>query len=117
LEGEKRGLTLFAPGGYQWMPKTEETILVLKAGDRGESPCVVGTQTPPLPDLKPGQVRLSAQEGGAIRLGTGVEMTGKVTVAGSQTVTGNLAVGGTVTVGGVPLQKMIEDIVAKAVVK
>lgn len=61
LEGECRGVRIYAPGGYHWMPREGEEVLVLKAGQAGESPCGLGTAVSTGRDLRPGEVRI---EGG-----------------------------------------------------
>lgn len=59
LEGERRGVAVYAPGGYCWAPQTGEEVLVLKAGESGEQPCAVGV--PALAEgLLPGQVFIHA---------------------------------------------------------
>lgn len=42
LDGERRNLPLFGPGGYAWRPSRNAQVLVLKAGGDGETPCVAG---------------------------------------------------------------------------
>lgn len=42
LDGERRMLPVFAPGGYVWRPSLGEQVLVLKTGRQGEAPCVLG---------------------------------------------------------------------------
>lgn len=80
LGGERRWLTVCAPGGYAWCPAEGDRVLVLKAGGEGETPCIVGavqSQT-----LKPGQVCLTGEDC-AIRLEKGtVELEGEVLVDG-----------------------------------
>ncbi len=44
LSGERRWVAVYAPGGYQWRPAVGEKVLVLKAGDHQESPCLVGVR-------------------------------------------------------------------------
>ena len=69
LGGERRLLPVYAPGGYSWRPRTGERVLVLKAGEEREEPCVVGSEQAPSA-LKPGEVELS---GGAVTLLLGRE--------------------------------------------
>lgn len=54
LGGERRRLTLCAPGGLRWRPRTGQEVLVLKTG---AAPCVLGTVEEGK-DLLPGEVRL-----------------------------------------------------------
>ena len=88
LAGERRNVTLCLPGGYHWTPRRGETVLVIKSGP-DQAPCVAG-QAAEAPDLTPGEVVLSVQEGTSIRLkaGGGIEITGRVDVTGGLTVNG-----------------------------
>lgn len=83
LEGERREVPLFGPGGYHWAPHQGDTVLVIKTGPE-ESPAAVGVRE--TEDLEPGEVWLSVAEGAGIRLkpdGT-IALTGKVTVNGQE---------------------------------
>lgn len=83
LEGERRNLPLFGPGGYRWSPRQGETVLVVKTG-REEPSALVGVQQEG--DLEPGEVCLSVAQGAEIRLkpdGT-IALTGRVTVNGQE---------------------------------
>ena len=42
LDGERRELPMFGPGGYAWRPSLDQQVLVIKAGTQEEAPCVVG---------------------------------------------------------------------------
>lgn len=67
LSGERRGLPVFSPGGYQWRPAAGQEVLVLKAGADRESPCVVGVRQTGTPE--PGETYLFSQGGASsIRL-------------------------------------------------
>ena len=33
LEGERRGVECYGPGGYHWMPRLHQEVLVLKTGE------------------------------------------------------------------------------------
>lgn len=55
LEGERRGIAVYAPGGYHWVPDTGNEMLVLKTGQRGEKPCAIGVATGE-EGLKPGEI-------------------------------------------------------------
>jgi len=82
LEGERRGLEVYAPGGYHWVPQLGEQVLVLKAGESGEQPCAVGVYAGGQ-GLKPGEVLITAGAA-AIKLsldGT-VDVTGRLKVNG-----------------------------------
>ena len=96
LEGERRWVRLYGPGGYSWRPAPGEQVLVLKAGGEGEIPCVVGSRQQQ--QLKPGEVAISSGDGKAsVRLCRG----------------GTLKLNGSVEVQGKPLEDMIEEIVHK----
>lgn len=79
LGGERRGSVLCAPGGYDWRPGQDETVLVVQ-NRAGEPPCVVGT-VEQRQELAPGQVRI---RGGScvILLGECLELTGQVKING-----------------------------------
>lgn len=63
LESERRGLTVYAPGGYRWRPVQGQKVLVLKAdGD----PCVTGT--PAGGGVEPGEVVVESAGGAYLRL-------------------------------------------------
>jgi len=87
LEGERRGVTVYAPGGYHWRPDNGQELLVLKAGDRGEKPCALGT---PQDDgsleetLAPGEVAIAAGKARLILRQNGViEVKGILAVNGT----------------------------------
>ena len=42
LGGERRWVAVCSPGGYQWRPQTGDKVLVVKAGDQREFPCLAG---------------------------------------------------------------------------
>ncbi len=82
LEGERRGVTVYAPGGYHWVPAAGDEVLVLQAGRSGETPCAVGLASGGQ-GLRPGEVLITA---GAAALKLGLD--------GSVSVTGDLKVNG-----------------------
>lgn len=82
LEGERRALTVYAPGGYHWVPALGDEVLVLKAGERGENPCALGVSAGGQ-GLLPGEVLITAGTA-AIKLG----LDGTVAVTGNLTVNG-----------------------------
>lgn len=87
LDSERRGLTVYAPGGYCWRPKTGQKVLVLKTA---EGPCVVGT--PAERTLGEGEAGLAVDGGaevllktdGCVLLGENVEIAGVLTVRGEE---------------------------------
>lgn len=83
LEGERREIPIFGPGGYRWAPGRGDQVLVVKTGPE-ESPALVGVRQEEA--LEPGEVYLSVAEGAGIRLkpdGT-IALTGKITVNGQE---------------------------------
>ena len=67
--GERRLLPVYSPGGYRWLPRVGERVLVLQAGEDREEPCVAGT-VQQSGDLKPGEVEIT---GGGVTLRLGQE--------------------------------------------
>jgi len=84
LDGDRRWVTLYGPGGYCWRPQGGADVLVVKAGEAGESPCVVGMRQERA-DLKAGEVCLYSDGGARIKLDE----------AGAILLEGNLMVNGT----------------------
>lgn len=84
LEGERRGVAVYAPGGYHWAPGLGEEVLVLKSGESGEMPCAVGVPAA-VEGLRPGEVLITAGEA-SIRLG----LDGRVSITGTLTVNGTI---------------------------
>lgn len=82
IEGERRGVTVYAPGGYHWVPKLGDEVLVLKSGEAGELPCALGVPSGGQ-GLRPGEVLITAGEA-AIKL----KLNGEVAVTGQLTVNG-----------------------------
>ena len=95
VEGERREMSVFAPGGYHWVPGLGDEVLVLKAGEQGERPCVVGCVMGEA-GLRPGEVLISAGRAAIL-----------LSPEGAVRVTGNLSVNGTSV--GPPLPPLEED--------
>ena len=83
LDGERRDLPVFGPGGYVWRPAAGQQVLVIKAGQQGEAPCVAGALCGEQWQLEPGEVLIHNGEA-SIRL----RMDGTVAVTGSMTLNG-----------------------------
>lgn len=103
LGGERRWVSLYAPGGYQWRPKAGDKVLVVKAGDHRELPCLVGKRPDALSEedeLPPGSVRIHS--------GTGVVLLDEdgLTLKGDE-----VALEGDIYVNGQELEAYIQDIV------
>lgn len=83
LDGERRQVPVFAPGGYVWRPRRGEQVLVIKTGEQGEAPCVLGERCQDKWELEEGEVVLYSGKA-ALHLkkdGT-VDITGTLTVNG-----------------------------------
>ena len=81
LDGERRELPVYGPGGYCWRPTVDDKVLVLKTGDQGESPCILGKQQQ-MDELRPGEVRLTGGESGIFLGQDKLELTGAVQING-----------------------------------
>lgn len=82
LDGERREVPVYAPGGYCWRPALGQELLVVKGED---GPRIAGARCGGAA-LEAGEVLLFAQEGGAaIRLKNdgSIELTGRVLVNGT----------------------------------
>lgn len=88
LEGERRQVGRWLPGGYHWTPKRGDAVLVVKSGAEGDA-CLLGVEDT-FPELEPGEVFLSAAEGAGIRL----TADGRILLLGDVQVTGSLRVNG-----------------------
>lgn len=79
--GERRWMPVYSPGGYRWRPRAGEKVLVVRAGEEREAPCVAGVRQEP-GELEPGEVCLTGGTGGVRLYSGGVELTGEVKVNG-----------------------------------
>ena len=102
LGGERRWVSLYTPGGYQWRPKAGDKVLVVKAGDHRELPCLVGRRPDALPEeeLPPGSVRIHSGAGVVLLDEEGVTVKG-----------GKVALKGDIRINGQELEAYIQDIV------
>lgn len=102
LDRERRGLEVYAPGGYRWTPQAGQRALVIQG--RGEIPCVVGVRqgggTPDSVGIGARSVEINGQN-------VSIRSAGTVTVGG-----GGVALQGNVLVNGVALPDYIAQIVA-----
>ena len=83
LDGERRAMAVYAPGGYQWTPAPGQEVLVLKNAGAGPAYCVTAARTEG--EGTPGEVRISSGPGNAaVRLGNDgtVELVGRVLING-----------------------------------
>ena len=107
LGGERRWVSLYSPGGYQWRPKAGDKVRVVKAGDQRELPCLVGKRPDPLSDeeeLEPGAVRIHSGTGAVLLNQEGLSLTGDT-----------VALEGEITVNGQELEAYIQAIVYEVV--
>ena len=108
LGGERPWVAVCAPGGYQWRPRTGDKVLVVKAGDQREIPCLAGVRQPEIQEkedpLEAGAVRITGGSGRMDLNAKGVVLDGKET-----------ALKGRVTVNGERLEDMIRRIAADVV--
>ena len=95
LDGERRELPVYGPGGYVWRPAKDQQVLVLKTGAAGEAPCVAGTPCGEEWEVAPGEV-LIYSGGATVRLSGGA-----VTISG-----GSVSLNGQVLVNGRPVMTM-----------
>jgi len=82
MGGERRWAQVCTPGGYRWRPAPGDQVLVIKAGDEQESPCVAGVcqqqdQAPPA-----GEVHISGGDGQVKLTAKGVELEGDIYING-----------------------------------
>lgn len=84
LDGERRDLPVFGPGGYIWRPARGDEVLVIKTGENGEAPCVAGKRGQSAWNLSEGEViiygggaTISLRQGGLISLSGTVLVNGK----------------------------------------
>lgn len=66
LDGERRSLPAYGPGGYCWRPDLGQEVLVLKTGQAGETLCVAGARCQG--GVEPGEVRIFVPDGPSIHL-------------------------------------------------
>lgn len=103
-----RWVAVCAPGGYQWRPRTGDKVLVVKAGDQREIPCLAGVRQPEIQEkeepLEAGAVRITGGSGRMDLNAKGVVLDGKET-----------ALKGRVTVNGERLEDLVRRIAADVV--
>ena len=82
--GEERALPVYGPGGMLWLPRTGDTVLVIKGGSGREECCVAGAAQTRAPEgMAPGEVRLYS--GGAsltLRNDGRIEVVGELIING-----------------------------------
>ena len=73
LDSERRGLEVYAPGGYRWTPRVDQKVLVIQG--RGEIPCVVGVRQD---QTAPDEVTVESQDSHLNLAAEGAELTALV---------------------------------------
>lgn len=101
LESERRGLEIYSPGGYQWTPRVDHRVMVIRG--QGEIPAIVGVRQG---SERPGSVDIDADE---IAL-EGDQMT-VITEADTVIEAKNVRLKGQVYIKEERLEKLIERIV------
>lgn len=81
-DGDRRWISVYAPGGYCWKPAAGQEVLVLKAGQEKETACVLGAPQAEK-DLMAGEVCLFS-EGGSITL----KNSGEIRISGDVSING-----------------------------
>ena len=102
LDSERRGLEVYAPAGYRWIPEVDQRVLVIQG--QGEIPCIVGVRQD---SAQPLSVDISAKAVSVSGQSVSIEAGGSATVAGQSV---NLR--GKVLVNGTPLETVIAQIAA-----
>jgi len=87
-EGENRDTLLIAPGGYHWLPRSGQRVLLMRCG-QGET-VLCGTEADDSPALAPGEVYITTENGTSVHL----KNDGSICLRGSVQVEGALAVNG-----------------------
>ena len=94
LDGERRELPVFGPGGYIWRPARDQQVLVLKTGAAGEAPCVAGALCGEKREVSPGEVviysgtsTIRVSQGNIVITGGNVNLQGRVLVNGKLVMT------------------------------
>ena len=96
--GEVREVPVFGPGGYIWLPRAGETVLLLQGGPGKEENCVAGTQQSKAPaGMESGEIYLFSKGGSLYLKNNGELLISAKRVllqAGEVEITGDLTVGG-----------------------
>ena len=62
--GEKRSVRAVGPGGYEWLPRKGEDVLIVRGGTFGEETFAVGAAVQAEEGLEPGEVRIRSGKAG-----------------------------------------------------
>jgi len=82
--GERRHVTVIAPGGCAWRPRGGTAVLLLKGGAPEGGAYVLGAAEEPEEDLAPGELRLHSEGGARLTLRNDgrIELEGAVYING-----------------------------------
>lgn len=81
--GEVRNLPVFGPGGYVWVPRRGQRVLVLKGGPGGEEQCLAAAEQGEVPGLLPGETALRVGKASlALRVDGRIELKGLIYLNG-----------------------------------
>lgn len=83
LDADRRWISVYSPGGYCWVPKSGQQVMVLKTGQEQESACIIGAGQK-AEGLRAGEVKLYSEHGAQISL----KNDGKVEIMGDIWVNG-----------------------------
>lgn len=98
---EHRGVTVSAPDGFAWRPRSGQQVLVLKTED-GEQVIAGVVSAPDSSTLKNGEVSISSQSASITLQNDGaVRIVGSISISGDLNVQGNVSIAGRLTVAGV----------------
>ena len=87
---ERRGISIFAPGGYVWRPTVGQELLILKTEDGGL--CASGAEVLPAPEgFADGEVYITSKGGASVWL----KNDGSLYLTGAVRIDGSLYVNGT----------------------
>ena len=67
-DGETRDIGLCSPGGYSWKPGINESVIVVRTGQEGETRSIVGRDNVPMEEISPGEVYIKSSGGAYIYL-------------------------------------------------
>ncbi len=87
-QGENRDTVRIAPGGYHWLPRSGQRVLLMRCA-QGEN-VLCGAEAEEEQKLEPGEVYITTETGafihlkndGSLRLGGSVQVEGMLTVNG-----------------------------------
>lgn len=85
LAGERRGVEVFAPAGYHWVPRQKDAVLVMKGGEE-QAPFLLGKKNVLKKEIELGEVFISVSPESGIHLkrdGT-INLMGEILLNGTR---------------------------------